>query len=86
MPALSIKAGEDFLGRPAGWGKAEDERYNSERYHRPSDRYRSSFTYEGLVQEVRVTLRVALAVANATALPQWLPSADFHRVTAPLRP
>jgi Zn-dependent M28 family amino/carboxypeptidase len=86
VPSLSIKAGEDFVGRPAGWGKTEDERYNRERYHRPSDLYRPSFTYEGLVQEVRVMLRVALAVANAAALPQWLPSSDFHRVTAPLRP
>src|SRR5207237_303324 len=30
-------------------------------------------------QEVRVALRVALAVANASALPQWLPHSEFQR-------
>jgi hypothetical protein len=28
---------------------------------------------------VRVALRVALAVANAPALPQWLPHSEFQR-------
>jgi hypothetical protein len=32
-----------------------------------------------MVQQVRVALRVALAVGNATALPDWLPTAEFRR-------
>ena len=64
----------DFTGRPAGWGKEQDELYNRERYHRPNDEYRASFTYQGLAQEVRVAIRVALAVANTAALPTlWAP-------------
>jgi hypothetical protein len=34
-----------------------------------------------MAQEVRVALRVALAVANAPALPQWLPYVEFQRST-----
>lgn len=86
VPALSLKPGEDFVGRPTAWGKEEDERYNRERYHQPSDAYRPTFTYEGMAQEVRVAVRVALAVAGAPAMPQWLPSSEFHRLTGLVRP
>ncbi|MGH2669903.1 MAG: M28 family peptidase, partial [bacterium] len=79
VPALSFKPGKDFVGRPPGWGKQQEELYNQERYHRPSDEYRPTFTYEGTAQEVRVALRVALAVASAPELPRWLPTAEFRR-------
>src|SRR5207302_1526081 len=69
VPALSIEPGVDFVGRPAGWGKDQAERYNRERYHQPGDEYRSTFRYEGMAQEVRVALRVALAVAEASRPP-----------------
>ena len=79
VPALSIEPGRDFVGRPAGWGAQEAARYNRERYHQPGDEYRATFSYAGMAQEVRVAMRVALAVANAPALPQWLPSSEFQR-------
>src|SRR2546422_6503674 len=44
-----------------------------------SDEYSHSFRYEGMAQQVRVAVRVAVAVANAPQLPQWLPSSEFQR-------
>src|SRR5438034_935120 len=79
VPALSIEPGRDFVGRPAGWGEQEATRYNRERYHQPGDEYRPTFTYAGMAQEVRVAMRVALAVANAPAMPRWLPNSEFQR-------
>jgi Zn-dependent M28 family amino/carboxypeptidase len=79
VPGLSIEPGIDFVGRPGGWGREQNRRYNEERYHQPSDEYTSDFTYDGMVQEVRVAMRVAIAVANAPSLPVWLPGAEFSR-------
>jgi Zn-dependent M28 family amino/carboxypeptidase len=79
IPGVSIEPGVDFVGTPAGWGDKEDERYNAERYHQPSDTYSTAFTYGGMVQQVRVAVRVALAVANDPHLPTWLPAAEFRR-------
>src|SRR6266705_91170 len=79
VPVLSIEPGRDFVGRPAGWGEQEATRYNRERYHQPGDEYRPTFTYAGMAQEVRVAMRVALAVANAPAMPRWLPTSEFQR-------
>jgi Zn-dependent M28 family amino/carboxypeptidase len=79
VPSLSIQPGTAFVGRPSAWGREQAALYNRARYHQPGDEYRSTFSYEGMVQEVRVALRVALAVANAPALPQWLPGSEFRR-------
>lgn len=83
VPALSIKPGVKFVGRADNWGEQEEQRYNAERYHQPSDEYQPTFRYEGMAQQVRVVARVALAVANGPALPRWLPSSEFQRPGAP---
>ncbi|HVH67499.1 MAG TPA: M20/M25/M40 family metallo-hydrolase [Gemmatimonadales bacterium] len=79
VPAISIQPGTDFVGRPTGWGREQAALYNRTRYHQPNDEYRSEFSYDGMAQEVRVALGVALAVANAQGMPQWLPNSEFHR-------
>ncbi len=79
VPAISIESGIDFVGRPAGWGEEQSRIYNEERYHRPSDEYRSDFRYDGMVQQVRVMLWLVRAVANDSGLPKWLPSSEFQR-------
>jgi len=61
------------------WGKEQEDLYNEKRYHQPDDEYATSFRYDGMVQQLRVALRVALTVANAAALPDWLPSSEFKR-------
>ena len=79
VPALSFQSGLDFVDRPDGWGKEQEDEYNGHRYHQPSDEYGPGFRYDGTAQQVRVALRVALAVANAPQLPRWLPSSEFQR-------
>src|SRR6266446_4858918 len=79
VPALSIKPGIDFVGRPKGWGEEQENIYNQQRYHQPSDEYQPSFLYAGMAQQVRVTVRAARAIANDPAMPRWLPSSEFQR-------
>lgn len=79
VPALSIKPGVDFVGRPKGWGEEQENIYNEQRYHQPSDEYQPSFRYAGMAQEVRVAVRAARTIANDPAMPRWLPSAEFQR-------
>jgi Zn-dependent M28 family amino/carboxypeptidase len=79
VPALSIFAGENFVGRAKGWGEEQENIYNQQRYHQPSDEYQSTFRFDGMAQEVRVTVRTARAIANAREVPRWLPSSEFQR-------
>ena len=79
VPSVSIEPGLDFVGKPAGWGREQADLYNRTRYHQPSDEYRSTFTYQGMAQEARVALRLAVAIANAPTMPEWLPRSEFRR-------
>ncbi len=79
VPALSFKSGLDFVDRPQDWGKQQEDEYNTHRYHQPSDEYSPTFRYDGMAQQLRVAVRVAVAVANALQLPRWLPASEFQR-------
>ena len=79
VPALALDHGLDYEGRPAGWGEAQYDDFNSNHYHQPTDAYQEGWDYGGAVQQGRVMLRAALAIASARALPDWLPGAGFTR-------
>ena len=50
VPAVSIEAGLDFVGRPKEWGLQQVDDYDAHRYHQPSDEYRPDFDLTGAVQ------------------------------------
>ena len=78
VPALSLESGNDYVGRPAGWGAAEHQRYTDERYHQPGDEILPWFTSAGVVQQMRVIVWTAMAVANAASPPTWNPTSEFR--------
>jgi Zn-dependent M28 family amino/carboxypeptidase len=78
VPGTSIENGSSYVGRPEGWGREQKEKYTAERYHQPSDQMRSWFTYGGVVQQLRVTVRTALAVADAPSQPVWSRTSEFR--------
>jgi Zn-dependent M28 family amino/carboxypeptidase len=82
VPCISIESGINFVGRPPGWGEQQARLFNEQRYHQPSDEYRPSFNYDGMAQQVRVMMRIALAVADSPNLPRWLPTSEFRRARA----
>ena len=86
VPAVSIEPGLNFIGKPAGWGREQADLYNRTRYHQPSDEYKSTFTYQGMALEAHVALRLAVAIANAPTMPEWLPRSEFHRPTGSASP
>ncbi|HXV89745.1 MAG TPA: M20/M25/M40 family metallo-hydrolase [Gemmatimonadales bacterium] len=79
VPAVSVQRGEDYVGRSREWAVEQEALWNTRRYHQPSDAYSHDFDYAGMVQQVRVVVRIAQEVANAAALPQWKPTSEFQR-------
>ncbi|HEX6750278.1 MAG TPA: M28 family peptidase [Longimicrobium sp.] len=80
VPAVSIGAGSDFEGKPAGWGVQQEEDYTAHRYHQPSDEYRPDFDLRGAVQLSTLVLDFATEIANGAELPRWNPDAEFASV------
>ena len=78
VPALSLESGSDFVGRPAGWGEEQQNEYTAKRYHQPQDELLPWFSMDGALQQIRVIVRTAMAVANAATQPTWNAGSEFR--------
>jgi Zn-dependent M28 family amino/carboxypeptidase len=78
VPGTSIENGSRYVGKPAGYGKEQKDKYVAERYHQVSDEILPWFTYDGAMQQLRVTVRTAVTVANAAAQPEWDAGSEFR--------
>jgi Zn-dependent M28 family amino/carboxypeptidase len=78
VPGTSIESGSDFVGRPAGWGKQQQDLYVAKRYHQPSDELLPWFTFDGAMQQLRVTVRTAVSIGDASQPPAWNPGSEFR--------
>jgi Zn-dependent M28 family amino/carboxypeptidase len=78
VPGTSLESGTDYVGRPAGWGKAQQDEYVAKRYHQPSDEILPWFTDDGVAQQLRVIVRAVVAVGDAAHQPTWNPGSEFR--------
>jgi Zn-dependent M28 family amino/carboxypeptidase len=78
VPGTSVENGSRYVGKPANYGKEQKDKYVAERYHQPSDEILPWFTYDGALQQLRVTLRTAVSVADAQTQPQWQATSEFR--------
>jgi hypothetical protein len=67
------------VGQPASYGKKKQEEYTEKRYHQPSDEVLPSFNYDGARQQLRVIVRTAVTVADASAQPAWNSASEFRK-------
>ena len=77
IPSVSVGAGEDYVGRPVGWGLQQSEDYTAHRYHQPSDQYRSDFDLTGAVQLAEIVYKLGTTIGNAQTVPTWNADAEF---------
>ena len=77
IPAISIRPGVDYVGRPAGWGQKQAEDWTAHNYHQPSDEYRSDFDLTGAAQLGDIVYRLGVALGNAERVPTWNADAEF---------
>jgi Zn-dependent M28 family amino/carboxypeptidase len=79
VPAIYGRGGPSFIGRPAGWGREQQELYERQHYHQPSDEYDAkSWNFEGAIEDGRLLLITGLRVAGADQLPRWKPGDEFE--------
>ncbi len=78
IPATYCDAGLEVIGKPAGWGKEQFEKWEATNYHQPSDEYDDSWNLEGAVEDAQLMFLVGLKAANAEQLPKWVPGDEFE--------
>jgi hypothetical protein len=78
VPAAYFSAGTDVIGRPAGWGREQRERFEATDYHQPSDELRPDWDFSGAVEDAQFLFYLGLKVANAPRMPAWKPGDEFE--------
>ena len=71
IPAMFTATGMDFVGRPAGWGKALFDRYLAGTYHSPSDEVGGDWDLRGGAEDVDALAETVRRIANAAGRPTW---------------
>jgi Zn-dependent M28 family amino/carboxypeptidase len=77
IPAFSISAGTDYVGKPANFGKTTFEEYNAKHYHQPSDEYHDDWDFGSMKQMAEFGLTLGLDFANMPKLPTWKAGDEF---------
>lgn len=78
VPAIYLKTGTDFLGRPPGWGTERILDFEAKHYHQPSDALTPEWNFDGMVEDAQLGFRIALALANADRGPTWNAGDEFE--------
>lgn len=77
IPAFTVAAGSEFLGKPPEFAEQLFREFNQKHYHQPSDEFREDWDFSGLAQVARFGMLIALDAANQDALPTWTGGDEF---------
>ena len=80
VPALDAAAGIDVVGKGKEYGKKLQEDFVANRYHRPSDQYNATWSFEGGIQDMQLLFLVGKRLAFETSWPKWKPGSEFKSI------
>jgi Zn-dependent M28 family amino/carboxypeptidase len=78
VPALNAGGGNDFIGRPDGWGKQVRDAYTALHYHKPSDEIRPDWDLSGALEDLQVYYAIGARAAGTAKWPEWKPGSEFR--------
>jgi len=79
VPSISLKEGNDYVGRSKDWGEQQFRAYNTAHYHQPSDEMRDSWDFRGMIQEAEIALAIGRRISDMPAKPQFNPGDEFAK-------
>jgi Zn-dependent M28 family amino/carboxypeptidase len=79
VPSISLKEGNDYIGRPKGWGEKKFKEYNEAHYHQPSDEYHDDWDFRGMIQEADFALAIGRRVADLNTMPRFNADDEFAK-------
>jgi Zn-dependent M28 family amino/carboxypeptidase len=77
LPALYLKPGDDFIGRPPGFGAKLKEAYTANTYHKVTDVVQTDWDTSGAVEDIGLLFDVGYGVAQGERFPQWKAGTEF---------
>ncbi len=78
VPAAYLKKGTDVIGKPPLFGREQEELYEKNDYHQPSDELKETWDFSGAVEDARLAFWLGCRVADAPAMPRWNKGDEFE--------
>jgi Zn-dependent M28 family amino/carboxypeptidase len=79
VPSISLKEGNDYVGRSKEWGEEQFKAYNTAHYHQPSDEYSDTWDFRGMLQEAEIAMSIGRHIADMEQMPRFNPGDEFAR-------
>jgi Zn-dependent M28 family amino/carboxypeptidase len=80
IPAFSVDAGQDVVGKPAGYGKKMSDEYREKHYHQPSDEISADWDWSTGVEMAQLGYWLGWEAANSPTMPNWVPGDEFRGI------
>ena len=77
VPALYLKGGIEYIGKPAGYGQQKSDEYTARDYHKVSDEVKPDWDLSGAVEDLQLLFQVGCRVAQGDRFPEWKPGTEF---------
>ena len=79
VPSISLKEGNDYVGRSKEWGEEQFQAYNTAHYHQPSDEYSDTWDFRGMLQEAEIAMAIGRRIGDMEQLPRFNPNDEFAK-------
>jgi Zn-dependent M28 family amino/carboxypeptidase len=80
VPALNTGAGDDVIGKPAGYGKQKKDAYTEKIYHQVTDQVMPDWDMTGYAEDAKLLFAVGYRVAQADKFPEWKAGNEFRSI------
>lgn len=77
VPALYTDSGEEFIGKPSGYGRQKREEYTNNDYHKVSDEIKPDWDLSGAVEDTQLLFEVGYRVSQNDTWPEWKVGTEF---------
>ena len=78
VPGVYLHSGIEVVGKPAGWGKQQLDKWVEKIYHQPSDEYSKDWDLSGALEDTRLLYEVGRRIANQANMPAWNAGDEFE--------
>ena len=78
VPGVYLHSGIEVVGKPAGWGKQQLDKWVEKIYHQPSDEYSKDWDLSGALEDTRLLYEVGRRIANQDNMPAWNAGDEFE--------
>ncbi len=77
-PAMYFGRSTEYVGKPADWGRMQEDDWTEHIYHQPSDEITSEWVFDGMIEDASIGFYAGWLIAEADAMPTWNPGDEFE--------